>query len=168
MGGRRAKSSLKWKITINPPSAISQEKCSIWWWFLVHFCKMMISSGVFIFFFFFNFDFLGCCGVKGQKMAQNDKKLCQTSYLRNHTSYDCHLWYTYVKWFFIFSKFLFSRLLGGVKGQKMVQNGKKFCLSHSKSQEPYIMLSFVVHKCKMIMSPGVLFNFSKFCFFLDC
>ena len=26
--------------------------------------------------------------VKGQKMAQNDKKLCSALYLRNHTSYD--------------------------------------------------------------------------------
>ena len=33
--------------------------------------------------------------------------------------------------FFSFSKFLFSRLLGGVKRQKMVQNDKKNCLSRS-------------------------------------
>ena len=33
--------------------------------------------------------------VKGQKMAQNDKKnVCHTLYLRNHTSYDHHLWCT--------------------------------------------------------------------------
>ena len=31
-------------------------------------------------------------GVKGQKMAQNDKKfLCCIPYLKNHISYDCHL-----------------------------------------------------------------------------
>ena len=83
-------------------------------------------------------------GVKGQKMPQNDKKLSQTSYLRNHTSYDCHIWYTYVKWIFIFSKFLFSRSLGG----KRAKNGPK--------------LENKVHKCKMIMSPVVLFIFSKF------
>ena len=29
--------------------------------------------------------------------------------------------------FFIFSKFSFFRLLVGLKGQKMVQNDKKFC-----------------------------------------
>ena len=43
-----------------------------------------------------NFD-----GVKGQKMAQSDKKFCRASYLRNHTSYDCHLWYTCVKWWYL-------------------------------------------------------------------
>ena len=37
-------------------------------------------------------------GVKGQKIVQNDKNsVCQNLYLSNHTSYDCHLWYTYVK-----------------------------------------------------------------------
>ena len=42
--------------------------------------------------------------------------------------------------FFTFSKFWFSGLLGGggdLKGQKMVQNEKKFCLSIS--QESYII-----------------------------
>ena len=32
-------------------------------------------------------------GIKGQKMAQDDKKyVCCTPYLRNRISYDCHLW----------------------------------------------------------------------------
>ena len=47
----------------------------------------------------------------------------------------------------------------------MVQNDKKFCLWHSVSQEPYIIwLSFMLHLCKMIMSPGSFFIFSKFWF----
>ena len=38
-------------------------------------CEMIISPGVFL--FFKNFDFLGFRrGVRGQKMVQNDKKLC--------------------------------------------------------------------------------------------
>ena len=42
---------------------------------------------------------------------------------------------------------------------------KKFCLSRSISQEPYIIwLSFMVQMCKMIISPGCFFNFSKFWF----
>ena len=83
LGGKRAKSSPKWKITIiNPSHAISQEQYSIWSWFLVHLCKIIISPGL----------------------------------------------------FFIFSKFWFFWFLGGVKGQKIVQNGKKFCLSQSISQ----------------------------------
>ena len=60
--------------------------------------------------------------------------------------------------FFIFSKFWFSGLLGG-KGQ-IAQNDKTFGLSCSISQEPYILWSsFVVHKCKMIISPGFFYFF---------
>ena len=61
---------------------------------------------------------------------------------------------------FIFSKlWFFGSLGGGIKRQKITtQNDKKFCLSRSVSQEPYIIwLSFMVHLCKMIISPGVLF-----------
>ena len=66
--------------------------------------------------------------------------------------------------FFFFSKFWF---LGyrGVKGQKTVQNVKKFCLLHSISQEPYVIwLSYMVHIRKMIISSGVFIVFSKFWF----
>ena len=37
--------------------------------------------------------------VKGQKTVKNNKKfyLPHTPYLRNHTSYNFHLWYTCVK-----------------------------------------------------------------------
>ena len=53
----------------------------------------------------------------------------------------------------------------GLKQQKMVQNDKKILLLHTISQEPYIIwLSFMVHMCKMIISPGVFFSFSKFWF----
>ena len=48
----------------------------------------------------------------------------------------------------------------GIKGQKTVQNDKKFCLSCSISQEPYIIwLSFMVHMCRTITSPDAFFNF---------
>ena len=53
-----------------------------------------------------------------------------------------------------------------VKGQKIVQNDKRFCLSCSISQEPYIIwLSFVIHRWKMIISPGFFSFFSKFWYF---
>ena len=51
---------------------ISQEPYIIWWWFLVNLCKMMISRGVFFIFSKFWF-FLAVRGVKGQKIAQNEK-----------------------------------------------------------------------------------------------
>ena len=54
----------------------------------------------------------------------------------------------------------------GVKGQKMVQNGKKLSLLRSISQESHIWFLFMVLLCKMIISPGVFFIFSKFWFFV--
>ena len=48
----------------------------------------------------------------------------------------------------------------------MVQNVKNFCMLHLISQEPYIIwLSFMIHTCKMIISPGFFSFFSKFWFF---
>ena len=56
--------------------------------------------------------------------------------------------------------------LGVVKGQKMAQNYKEFCLSRSVFQEPSIMgLWFLVHVCEMIISPANFFIFQSFDFF---
>ena len=53
--------------------------------------------------------------------------------------------------FFSFFDIFTFQAVGGVKGQKMTQDDKKFCLLHFISQEPYIMwLSFMIHLCKMI------------------
>ena len=68
--------------------------------------------------------------------------------------------------FFHFFKILIFWVVRGVKVQIMVLNDKKFCSSHSISKGPYIIwLSFMVHMCKMIISPGVFFILSKFWFF---
>ena len=83
------------KYQLHPSCAISQGQYSLWSWFLVHLCKMMISPGVFfIFFFLDSFIFRAVLGVKGQKMAQDNKKILSvcTSYLRRNVSYDCYLW----------------------------------------------------------------------------
>ena len=59
--------------------------------------------------------------------------------------------------FFILSKFWFSRFLGGSKRKKIVH--KKLCSLHLVSKEPYIIcLSFLVHKCKVMISPGFFFQ----------
>ena len=34
-------------------------------------------------------------------MAQNNKKVCLTSYTWNCTSYDCDFWYTCIKWWYL-------------------------------------------------------------------
>ena len=68
--------------------------------------------------------------------------------------------------FFHFFKILIFQVVSEIKGQNMAQNDKIFCLLHSISQEPYILwLSFVVHKCKVMIFPGVFFNFFKILIF---
>ena len=62
--------------------------------------------------------------------------------------------------FFHFFKIFIFWIVRGVKVQKIVQNDNKLCPSHSISQEPYITwLSFMVHLCKMIISPAGFFSF---------
>ena len=103
------------------------------WWYLQAFFP-----------FFWDFIFWAVTGIKGQKMAQDDKKsVCCSSYLRNHVSYDCHLWYMHLckmilslGYFFHFFKILILWVVkggAGVNGQKMVQNEKKLC------HAPYLM-----------------------------
>ena len=71
-------------------SLISQEPYIIWLSFMVHLCKMMIYLG----FFFHFFRILILCvvrRVKGQKMAQNDKK--KLSHAISHELYLIWLWF---------------------------------------------------------------------------
>ena len=84
--------------------------------------------------------------------------------LRNSITYDHDFWCTCVKWcylqgFFQFFKILIFQVVRGIKGQKLVQNDKNFCLSCFISQESYIWFSFMVQICKMLISPGVFFSF---------
>ena len=78
--------------------------------FMVHLCEMIKSPVVFFFFFhFYKSLIFWIFRGKREKMNQTDKKLCLLYLiLRDHTSYDLHLWYTCVKWylqeFFIFLK----------------------------------------------------------------
>ena len=103
--------------------------------------------------------------------------VCYAPYIRNHTSYDRHLWHTSLKWwylqvFFYFFQILIFQVVSQVKSEKLTQNDKKFCLSCSMSQEPYIIWSsLVIRKCKMIISLGFSFIFFFFFFnfdFLGC
>ena len=57
--------------------------------------------------------------------------------------------------FFHFFKVLIFVVVSRVKGQKMVQNDKKFCLYVSRTIHD--MKVIMVHICKMIKSPGVFF-----------
>ena len=139
---------------------ISQEQYSLWSWLLVHLCKMMICSGVFLY-----FHFLGCYAGK---RAKNCTKWKWQLYLScNLPQEQCSLW----SWLLVhlckmiiclsglFYIFIFWAVMG-VKGQEMAQNAKKKCLLHFMYQEPYILwLSFIVDFCKMMISPGFFFHF---------
>ena len=95
---------------------------------------------------------------------KNNKYICHAPYLMNSIAYDHDFWYTFVKWWYLHMLFPVSQNFE--KEQKMVQNDKTLCLSHSMSQEPYIIwLSFMIHMRKMVISAGIFFIFSKFWFF---
>ena len=118
---------------------------------VIYVCKVIISSGVF-FHFFWEFWFSGSIGgQKGKRWSRMTKKyVCRTPYLRNLTSYDCHLWCKYVKWSYLqvllsMLKFWFSKLSRGWKGKKWPKM-LKISLSYVMFQEPYIIWSsFMVH-----------------------
>ena len=155
--------------------SMSQEPCIIWLSFIVHMCNMIISPGVFsVFSKFWFFRLLGGGGaLKGWKMVKNDKKVCPLDSISQEpyitwVSFMVHMCKMVISpgVFLLFSKLWFFGLLGGKKSKKTVQNDKKFCLSHFLSQEPSVIwLSFIVHVCKMIIYPGIVFIFSKFWFF---
>ena len=72
--------------------SISQEPYIIWLYFMVHVCKMKIFLGVF--FIFSKLTFPVIRGVKGQKMAQIDKK----KFLRHFISQEA---YIILSWFLV-------------------------------------------------------------------
>ena len=128
----------------------------------------MIPLG--IFFIFSKFWLFGLLkeDVKEQKMVQNEKKLC----LLHSISQESYIiWFSFMvlmyKWYLLeFFSFFSKFWLSGLLGQKIAQNDKKLCLLCLISQEPYVMWSsFVVHKCKMIISPVVFFYFFKILIF---
>ena len=100
-------------------------------------------------------------------------KICHAPYLSNSVAYDHYFWYTCVEWWYLQLCFFLSFFQNfdfqvfrrrEVEGQKMVQNDKKFFLSHFISQEPYIIgLLFMVQMCKMIY-PAIFFVFQSFDF----
>ena len=68
------------------------------------------------------------------------------------------------KFFVNFLKILIFRVNSWVKGQIIAQNDK-LCLSHSISQEAYIIwLWFLVDMCKMMTCQDAFVIFSKFWF----
>ena len=129
---------------------------------MLHMCK--IISQVF-FSFFQNFDFLVCeRATNGPRWQKILSVVLDVSGTIHHmiVIYCTHVWNDNTsRYFFIFSKFCFFRLLGAKRAKKMGQNDKKFCLSCSISQEPYIIWP-LVHIFQ------VDFSFFQNCDFLGC
>ena len=148
---------------------ISQEPYFIWLSFMVHLCEIMISR-CFFFKFFQNFDFLGCLVYKIAQNGPKEKTFCLLRYISQEPyiirfSFMVHMCKMIVSAgiFFIFSKFWFFTFVSGVRVQKIAQNDNKLYLSRSISQKPYIIWSsFVIHKCKMKISPSITLISSKF------
>ena len=120
-------------------NTISKEPYIIWSSFTVHLCKRVVYPASFS--FFQNFDFPGCWkGKKGKKISPKWQKILFVTLVSQEPyimwlSFMVHMCKMLISWdvFFIFEKFFWvaRRWGGGVKGQKMVQNDKKFCLCHS-------------------------------------
>ena len=136
-------------------------------------CKMIISPGLFL--IFSKFWFFGLLGGKRAKNGPKWEKFCLSHLVSQEPysiwlSFMVHLYKKIVSpgIFYIFFKILIFQVARGVKGQIMVQNGKKICMFHLLPQELHIMwLSFMVRLCKMIILPGCCFFiiFSIFLFF---
>ena len=132
------------KLQLHLLRVISQEQYSIWSWFLVHLCKMMISPGVFHFFKILIFWVVS--GVKEQKIAQNDKNFCVLHFISQESyimwlSFMVHLYEMMISLgvFFIFSKLWFFRLLGGSKEKKWPKITKNYvcCALYLRNDTSY-------------------------------
>ena len=121
---------------------------------------MIISSGVFSILKFWFSELSG--GRKGKKWPKMGKiSVCRTFYFRNPISYDLHLWYTCMMYERIIYPGIFLFFFQNLQFS-FCPKWQKFCLSHSVSQEPYIWLWFLVHMCKMMISPAIFFIFQNF------
>ena len=128
------------------------------------------------FIFFLILIFRTVSEVKGQKIAQNEKQQLHASLAISQEQYTILSWFLvrlckilkYPVVFFHFFKILIFWVVSEVKEQKMAQNDKTFCLSHSICQEKYsIRFSFMVHMCK-IKYLQVVFSFFQNFHFPGC
>ena len=137
---------------------------------MVHMCKMIISPDIFkIFSKFWYFGLFG--GLKCKNGPKWQKYLSVTLSISGTIHHWIVIYGTQVSndnvpgCFFQFFNILIFQVVRELKWEKTVQNDKKFCPSCFIYQEPYIIwLSFMVHMCKMIISPD-LFHFYKILIF---
>ena len=91
--------------------------------------------------------------------------VCRAQYHRNHKSYDCHLWYKCVKWYYLqvfcFSplKFEFYRLSGGWKSKKW-RKMTNFLAVAPCIAKPYMVFIYGTHECiKWFITFMILFRY---------
>ena len=119
--------------------------------FLVNMCKMIISPGFFFLIFFLLLIFWVVMGVKGQKMVQNDYKFCPSRSISQEPyliwfSFMVHIYeivrsrvsFLFVFFFLYFFKILIFWVAMGEKGQKKVQNDKKFWILKHTSHDCHV------------------------------
>ena len=96
-------------------------------------------------------------------MKKKKKKLSVILHISGILIYGAHVLTDNIsKHFFHFFKILFFQVFRVEKGQKSGPKWQKFCSSFSISDESQIMqLSFMIHMCKMIISPVFIFCFFK-------
>ena len=112
----KAKNGQKWQkfvcCTLYFRNHISYDLHS---WYTCMYKRIIFPAILFIFFQNFHFWDHSPNDPKWPKMTKNSVYL--TLYVRNHTSYDCDFWYTYVKWylqqFFSFFKILIFGVFRG-------------------------------------------------------
>ena len=128
--------------------------------FLVHLCKIKVSSVFYVFFFFFIFSKFRFSRLferfKGQKMAQSDRKLC-SSHSESQEPYVMWLWFLVV-FFSFFSKFwFFWDFRGGAGGgEGSLLNYQLQSVRLYISETVDISSRFLVYRYKIMMiSPGV-------------
>ena len=125
----------------------------------------------------------GIMGIwKGKKWPKITKHfVCLTSYLRNHISYDCDLWYTCVKWWYLqhffsffqnfdFWVFMAGALGGGERGKMTSHYQFQSVLLYISVTvdhiiEILIMISPVVKKRSNILNIKIIFFFLAHFFF---
>ena len=132
----------------------------------------MISPGVFFIFLKFWF-FWAVRVVKGLKIAQNE--LWKLHLTRAISQEQCNIWSWFLVllckmmispafYFHCFEIFIFWAVRV-VKGKSIAQNEWQLHLSRATSLEQYSGWSwFLLHLCKMMISPGVFFIFDMFIF----
>ena len=94
---------------------------------------------------------------------KNKNSIHHVPYLRNSMAYDHDFWYTCVKWWYLrcFFGLWSKRTKNGPKWQKILS--VSLLISGTLH---HIWLCFLIHMCKIMISPAIFFIFSKLFFFL--